>query len=210
MRVCKVCSHERRHSIEIGLTHGVPVRTLGARFGLKPSTIYRHGKLHLPPQTRAAILAALKPSEIDLEALQRSESEGLLAQLVAQRARLQQMSELALEMGDIRAANGTEARIIANLELVGKLLNQFTIHHEVTHKSVLVSADYLQLRQALLAALKPHPAAMRDVARALHGLEAAAAKDIAAKRPILIEGSAIGGAREAAAIPPGGIVAADE
>ena len=31
--------------------------------------------------TRAAILAAQKPSEVDLEALQRSESEGLLAQL---------------------------------------------------------------------------------------------------------------------------------
>jgi hypothetical protein len=43
----------------------------------------------------AAILAAQKPSEVDLEALQASESAGLLAQLV-QRARLQQQGELAL------------------------------------------------------------------------------------------------------------------
>jgi len=186
MATCSVCVHERRHQIEIGLVNSVPVRTLAARFGLKRSAVYRHGRLHLSPQVRAAILRAQKPTEVDLEALQRSESEGLLAQLVAQRARLQQMSELALEMGDVRAANGTEARITDNLRLVGQLLDQFTIRHEVTHKSVLVSADYLQLRQVLLVALKPHPEAMRDVARALHALESDAAKQISEAKPALI------------------------
>jgi hypothetical protein len=194
MRVCKVCAHERRHLIEIGLTHHVPIRTLGARFGLKPSTIYRHAKLHLPPQTRAAILAAQKPSEVDLEALQRSESEGLLAQLVTQRARLQQLSELSAELGDVRGAVAVERATTANLELVGRLLSQFTVHHEVTHRSVLVSPDYLRLRSTLLKALAPFPEAMRAVAAALHSLEAEAARDITKQaKPAQIEHQAING-----------------
>ena len=68
---------------------------LARRFGVSTDALYRHGRRHLPAQIRAAILAAQKPSEVDLEALQASESAGLLAQLV-QRARLQQQGELAL------------------------------------------------------------------------------------------------------------------
>jgi hypothetical protein len=199
MRVCKVCAHERRHQIEIGMVHQVPFRTLGARFGLKPSTLYRHAKLHLPPQTRAAILAAQKPSEVDLEQLQRNEAEGLLSQLVTQRARLHQQAGLAAELGDVRGAVAVERAIIANLELVGRLLSQFTVHHEVTHRSVLVSADYLQLRSALLTALRPHPAAMRDVAAALHQLESAAAANITdAKAPLVLEHQSIANGKDIA------------
>src|SRR5262249_42824620 len=188
MRVCKVCAHERRHLIEVGLTHGVPVRTLGARFGLKPSTIYRHGKLHLPPQVRAAILQAQQPSEIDFEQLQRSESAGLLAQLVTQRARLQQLSELSAELGDVRGAVAVERAVQGNLELVGRLLQQFTVVHETRSTSILISADYLQLRSTILRALAPFPEAMRAVAAALHALETQAATEIAeAKQPLVIE-----------------------
>jgi hypothetical protein len=94
-RTCTICQHERRHQIEIGLVHRVPHRVLARRFGVSTDALYRHGRRHLPAQIRAAILAAQKPSEVDLEALQASESAGLLAQLV-QRARLQQQGELAL------------------------------------------------------------------------------------------------------------------
>jgi hypothetical protein len=66
--------------------------------------------LGAPAPARAAILAAQRPSEVDLEALQRNEPEGLLAQLVAQRARLQQQGELAMEMGDVRGGRGRTCR----------------------------------------------------------------------------------------------------
>jgi hypothetical protein len=42
----------------------------------------------------------------------------------------------------------------------------------------LVSADYLQLRDTLLRVLRKHPAAAKDVAEALHELEAKAAAAI--------------------------------
>lgn len=163
-------------------------RALAARFGVSPHAVWRHGKAHLTPAMRAAVLSAQRPTEIDLEALRITESEGLLSSLVAQRARLQAHSDLALEMGDIKAAVSVENSIRENLALVGKLLGMLVQHHEVRRTSILISADYLQLRAAILQALKPYPGAATAVSRALHDLETVAAKEInESKRPVMIE-----------------------
>jgi hypothetical protein len=101
---CKVCIHPQRHLVELGLVHKVPVRVLARKFNLTKDAVFRHRRQHLTPQMIAAIATAAHPTEIDLEALQRSESEGLLGSLVAQRARLQMLSELAFEAGELNAA----------------------------------------------------------------------------------------------------------
>ena len=133
-------------------------------------------------------MTAQKPSAVDLEALQRSESEGILSQLVAQRARLQQHAELAVELGDVRAAVAVEGAVTANLTLVAKLLGQLVQHHEVRSTSILVSPDYLAMRAVLVQALRPYPEASRAVGRALAELEAGAARDITeAKTPLALE-----------------------
>ena len=62
--------------------------------------------------------------------------------------------------------------------------------HDVRSTSILISADYLQLRGAIVAALKPFPDAARAVCAALAAIETEAAKDMTdAKRPILLEAS---------------------
>jgi hypothetical protein len=187
-RPCTVCAHDKRHQIDIGLVHRVPARVLAQRFDLGKDAILRHARNHLSPVQRAALLSAQKPSQIDLEALRATESEGLLAQLVGQRARLQQSSELALELGDVRASISAESAITANLTLVGKLLGQLVNVHDVRHTSILLTPDYLKLRAVLTTALRAHPEAARAVAAALYGLESDAAKDITAhKAPAVIE-----------------------
>jgi hypothetical protein len=191
-RDCTVCIHPQRHLIEVGLCYGTPMRVLSKRFGPSFHSIYRHSRHHLSPQLRAAILTAQEPQAIDLEELKASEASGLLAQLVSQRARLQRHSEVAAEIGNIADACRVEGRITDNLRLVAQLLDQLVTHHEVRHTSVLVSADYLALRQALVIALKPYPQAMAAVSAALHRLESEAAQDITAraangKAPPLIE-----------------------
>jgi hypothetical protein len=119
---CTICTDDRRHRIEIGLAHRVPLRVLASRFEVSRDALWRHSRNHLTPALRAAILAAQKPSEVDLEQLQRSESEGILSALVGQRARLQQHSELAVDLGDVKAGVAVERAITSNLELVAKLL----------------------------------------------------------------------------------------
>jgi len=185
---CTVCQHDKRHQIEIGLVHRVPVRVLALRFGISHYALHRHRHNHLTPQVAAAILAAQKPTEVDLEALQVSESEGLLSQLVAQRARLQTYAEQALDLGDTKAAVAVERATTSNLELVAKLLGQLVTRHEVRSTSILISADYLALRAAIVKALQPFPDAARAVGKALHVLETQAATDItnANKPPLML------------------------
>lgn len=191
-----MCRSKNRALIEIGLVAGTPLRTLAARFELSHFAIGRHGRAHLPAQARAAILAAQRPEAIDLEALRRNESEGLLGQLVAQRARLLQMSIAALESGDVHTMVKAEAAIGANIALGAKLTGQLVQLHDVRHTSILLTPDYLRLRQALIEALRAFPEAARAVGAALHGLEADAAKDVTdaaappGRVPITIEATA--------------------
>ena len=54
----------------------VPLRVLADKSRCSPDALHRHRRRHLSPQLAAAILAAQRPSAVDLEALQRSESQG--------------------------------------------------------------------------------------------------------------------------------------
>src|SRR5262245_13892157 len=197
--VCSVCTHPQRREIELALVTRLPVSTIAARYEISRDSAWRHGKKHLTPVQRAAYLTALKPSDIDLEALQRNESQSLLAQLLAGRAKLQAYSAAAFEDGQISVAVSAEKAVTENLSLVSKLLGMLVQRHQVEHTSLLVSPSYLELRTALLAALKPHPAAAADVARVLHEIESKAAAGIRAAaqgrplRPVkLIESDADG------------------
>jgi hypothetical protein len=145
-------------------------------------------------QLCAAILTAQHPSAVDLEQLERSESESLLANLVAQRARLSLLSEMAFQAGELRAATSIEKAITGSLELTSRLLGMIVHRHDVRSTSILVSADYLALRQCLVSALAPFPEARRAVGAALAELEQKAAEDItesAKTRPLLLEGSPV-------------------
>jgi hypothetical protein len=149
------------------LVHRIPVRVLSRRFELSKDSIFRHRRLHMSPQLVAAMLAALRPSDVDLEELQRSESEGLLANLVAQRARLQMLSEMAFERGELSAATSVERAITNSLELTSKLLGMIVSRTET--RSILVTSDYLELRNCIVHALKPFPEAGRGQARKKRG-----------------------------------------
>lgn len=180
---CTICTHEKRAQIDMGIVYGLSVPVVAARFKVSSDAIYRHRKAHLTATQRAAILHAIKPSAIDLEKLQATESEGLLAQLVTQRARLLQQIDVANEVGDSRAVAAAENAITKNLALVGKLLGQLVTRHEVRSASILISPDYIALRAAIMAAIRPYPDAARAVAAAIQKLEAVAAAQMAPAVP---------------------------
>jgi hypothetical protein len=131
------------------------------------------------------------PTTVDLELLQRQESEGLLSSLIVQRARLSTYIDKALEQNNPAAAAAIERHVIAKLTLTTQLLGSIVNRTEVRSTSVLISADYLQLRHAIVAALKPFPEAARAVGAALHELETKAATELkanaAAGHPLRLE-----------------------
>jgi len=129
---CGACAHPKRELIDFGLITMTPKQVLAQRFDLSVDCLSRHAKHHLPPQIRAALMTQLAPSDIDLEALQRSESESLLASLIAQRARLSTMAQAALEHDLPNVAVRCENAVLANLELVSRLLGQLVSRSEAS------------------------------------------------------------------------------
>lgn len=125
----------------------------------------------MPARVQAVALAGKSYSVENLEQLREVESERLLANVVNVRARLYQNADQAEKVGDLKAANLSYAQIIRTLELVGKLLNQFSAHARVVHNSLVISPDYLRLRSALIEALQPYPEARMTVARVLREME---------------------------------------
>jgi hypothetical protein len=183
---CTVCRSEHRAGVELGLVHGLSAAVLADRYGLSKQAIGRHARVHLSPATAAALLMAAKPTEIDLDALTEREGSALLVNLVHQRSRLAAYAEKALADGETTVAVQCERVIASNLEICGKLLSKFVLRHEHHHAHLLIHPDYLRLRQALLAALRPYPDACAAAAAALHALETDGAKDITqAERPLL-------------------------
>jgi hypothetical protein len=196
--ICTICHHNARNAIELALVHRTPLRVIARRYGVSKDALYRHRKLHLTAAMKAALLTASKPIDAtELAALQKSESENMLATLQAQRARLQITSDLAIGYGNFPTQIQAERAITSNLELTSKLLGMLVQRHEVEHVNLLVSPSYLELRHALVAALRRHPEAAADVARVLHDLEAKAAVDISARA----NGKACSGNAPGASVP---------
>jgi len=171
------------------LIFGTPVLVLSRRFNIGTKSLHNHRHKHLTPQLKAAILMARKPEEIDLEALARTEGESVISNLTVQRARLMRLAEMATDQGFTHQAIAAERAVTENLKLMSQLLGQLVQHHKITKTSILISSDYLNLRQVILQALKRFPDAAQAVANELAKLEAEAEAEIMGGKPLLLEAS---------------------
>jgi hypothetical protein len=151
-------NHPDRGRIEHDIAAGVPGRVIGRKYGLSRDCIQRHAK-KMPPQLRTSKYTGLLRAEGDLEKLRVEESEGLLANLAQQRARLLLMQDMSIELADAEMVGRISGQIHRNLELVGKYLGEFASRSVQTNISLLVTPEYLTLRSALLLALRPFPEA---------------------------------------------------
>jgi hypothetical protein len=166
----------RRPEIEKSLAMGVAVNQVARKFGYTPQSILRF-RNRMPQQLKAAIVAAtLKPKEADLDKLRIDESEGILGNLASQRARLLLCQDQCMENGAVTQVGYLSNIIHRNIELTGKYLGLFAQHHVSTNVNILLSEDYLRLRQKLILALRPFPEARQAVAAALQQVEGSVAQ----------------------------------
>src|SRR5262245_31244727 len=172
---CTVCAHREASAIDLALARGVSVTVLARRYDLGTDSIYRHRANHLPATVRAKLLAGPE-IEIDLDQLRESESQSLLANLVALRHRLFASLDVAEECGDANMVSRITSQLHRNLEITGQLLGDLGIGS--TTVNVLIQPQYIELRVALVQALAAFPEAKLAVAQALHQLESKAAESI--------------------------------
>lgn len=169
---CQVCAHTQRAQIELSLANKVPLRVVSRRFSLSTASIHRHRHNHMPPQLVAQLLLKQPIQDVDLEKLRITESEGLLQNLVVQRARLWALADKADELCDINAATRVHGQLRGNLELTGKLLGDLQTGASNIVQNIVVLPAYHEMRTALVQALKPFPEARAAVARVLRDVEA--------------------------------------
>jgi hypothetical protein len=167
---CKTCTHPQRARIELGLARGVSASALSRRFKLSADSILRHRK-HISPKLMAELRQKTLLPEKELQDLTITESSSLLGNLVAQRAKIYTLIDQCEELGSYRDALAGHSRLSVNLEQTGKLLDLFASHATTVHQNLVISPDYLQLRQALLRALAPYQEARRAVVAVLRELE---------------------------------------
>ncbi len=149
---------------------------LKLRYGTSADALYRHRKNHMPPQLRAKLLAG--PSVgIDPDRLREVEGQSLLSHLVALRNRLFASLDVAEEAGDAGMTARVVGQIHRNLEITGELVGSLATGN-TTINNVLVMPAYVEMRVALVAALRPFPDAAHAVAAVLGRLEGQAAAQI--------------------------------
>jgi hypothetical protein len=121
----------------------------------------------------AALLQQLqvtgKGNATDLAKLKQTESEGLLQNLVHERARQQRIADKAEKIDDF--ANATRASVAAlkSSELIAKLLGEIKTGN-VT-QNILITPEFHAFRTAVVQALRLHPEAKRAVLAQLQRLE---------------------------------------
>lgn len=170
---CSICSHREHAAIDLAIARGVSVTAIAKRYKLGSDSIYRHSRNHLPPQLRASLLAG-PDTDIDLDRLRETESQSLLANLIAIRRRLFASLDVAEEFGDGTMISRVAGQLHHNLEITGKLLGDLSAG-ATTINNVLVMPAYVELRVSLVNALRPFPEAARAVAQTLHAIEHKAA-----------------------------------
>jgi hypothetical protein len=170
-----ITEHVDRGRIERDLALGRPLSRIAKKYKISTTAAWRH-KRKLPPQLMAALAGhALRPAE-DLEKLRIDESEALLSNLAAQRARLLLSQDACMEAEQFGVVAQLASGIHRNIELTGKYLGEFASHSTQTTISILIMPEYLDLRAALLRALQPYGDARRAVAATLHQVEEQAAQ----------------------------------
>ncbi len=115
----------------------------------------RHKANHLP----AKLIMAQAAGEV-------ARADSLLDQVRSLQARAYGILDTAEGTGDLRTALGAIREARGNLELLAKLLGEPDDRPVV---KFAVSAEWLELRAVIVAALEPHPEALRAVVGAMRG-----------------------------------------
>jgi len=167
--------------VDLLLARRVPLRVIAGKFGLNASALCRHRQKHMSPTLKAALIADVPETELDLEKLRRDESEKLLQNLVAHRGRLWALVDAAEDSGDFRAAGQLHGKVIDIWRLEAEFLGELNAAALHVTQNITVQPQYLELRVALVQALGPFPEARRQVAGLLHSLESEAVVDAGEK-----------------------------
>jgi hypothetical protein len=152
-----VCAHPKREEIDRALVEGVSAAEISGRYRtVGERAVRRHRSNHLP----AKLVMAQAAEEV-------AAADTLLDQVKSLQGRAYAILDRAEEAGELRTALSAIREARGNLELLAKLLGDLD-ERPVTN--VLVSAEWVTVRTAMMEALSPYPQARLAVAERLSEL----------------------------------------
>jgi hypothetical protein len=152
-----VCSHADKEAIDEALVGGIAFPPLVAKYRVSKDSLSRHKANHLP----ATLAKAHEAGEV-------ARGDDLLADVRDLQSRAYSILDKAEDTGDLRTALGAIREARGNLELLAKLLGELD-ERPVTN--VLVSAEWVTVRTAMMEALGPYTQARIAVSERLSALE---------------------------------------
>jgi hypothetical protein len=156
-RSCTICEHPNREAMDEALVGGASNRSLASLYDVSEAAVRRHKAKHLP----AKLVMAQAAEEV-------AQADTLLEQVGDLQERALAILDKAEEAGELRTALGAIREARGNLELLAKLLGELD-ERPVTN--ILVSAEWVSVRTAMMEALDPYPQARVAVAGRLSELE---------------------------------------
>ncbi len=154
-RVCTVCTHPEREAIDQAVVLGEPIRGIARRFdGAERDALRRH-QAHISPAL--ARIAEQRAEAGAVTAAQRLEELYGRASKVLDAAEGE--GKASLSLAAIRELRGL-------VELLAKISGELD-ERPVTVINLAESAEWVQLRGMIMAALAPHPDAAQAVVAAI-------------------------------------------
>lgn len=156
-RTCTICSKPQRPAIDKAIVAGTPLATIATEYHVIDESLRRHRDAHLP----ARLVKAAEAEEV-------AQADDLLAQVRSLQTRALSILDQAEQAGDLKVALSAIREARGNLELLAKLLGELDERPVI---NLTVSAEWLTLRSAILAALAPFAEARAAVASRLLEVE---------------------------------------
>jgi len=159
-RACSICARPDRKAIDKDLVGGVSLSVIvKAHRGLATSSLSRHRQRHVSPALAALVKAESEDdhnlSLVELLAGHLSTVDRLLRTAEAQ-------GSLQTALQAVREARGL-------IELTARMTGELDERPQTLVVNLASSAEWIETRSVILAALARHPAARADVVAALSG-----------------------------------------
>jgi hypothetical protein len=152
-RVCTICAHPERTTIDRMLVGGRPLRETSALYRVSEDALGRHRDTHLAPVLAIEQIAVDAAEAGDLL----SQVQGIQKRTLAILKKAEDGDKLALALAAIREARGN-LELLARLE--GKIRDQQTVN-------ILIAPQWLDLRAVIVRTLDPYPEARQALASVL-------------------------------------------
>ena len=159
-RLCTICEHPERESIDAALVCLEPMKAIAARFNVGAESVRRHRNRHL-----SVALAGMRTQE------QADRRASLLDRIETIIERAETMFTTAASEGKFTQSLDVLKELRLQLELLGKATGELDTRPQVT-VNLMASPEWLQIRAVIFAALQSFPDARACVSGRLLEIEA--------------------------------------